>query len=158
MEASSSLSPCAREGCTNPVEQPATGGHPRRYCSDACRAADRRARLARERAATPVLSAEETGPSDLGAQLVATATTLAQLALAVRSALVTTGADATQARLAQVEASAAERIANAERRLGRGYPGAEGCGGGGASGSDGGGGTGGCRSASRGRRGSEILR
>ena len=112
----SSPSPlCARESCTNPVEQPATGGHPRRYCSDTCRAADRRARLARERVTAPPSADQE--PSDLGAQLVTTATTLARLALAVRAALVSTGADATQARVIGLEAAAAERIAAAERRL-----------------------------------------
>src|SRR5947209_7402059 len=117
MNTSSPSPVCAREGCTNPVEQPTTGGHPRRYCSDTCRAADRRARLARERVAASAPPAADLEPSDLGAQLVTTATTLAQLAFAVRAALVSTGADATQARVIRLEALAAERIASAERRV-----------------------------------------
>src|SRR6195256_2581161 len=118
IDAGASAAPtvCARQGCGNPLTQPAGGGPLRRYCSDVCRSADRRARLSGSTPA-PLVLARDPAPPDLGGQLPATAAVLAQLAEAVRSALTAADIEAVNARIAQAEASAAVRISEAERSL-----------------------------------------
>src|SRR5580704_12710933 len=118
IDASATAAPtvCARQGCGNPLTQPAGGGPLRRYCSDICRSADRRARLS-GRTPAPLVIAGDAATSDLGGQLTATAAALAQLAEAVRSALTAADIEAVNARIAQAEASAAVRVSEAERAL-----------------------------------------
>jgi hypothetical protein len=74
---------CAREGCGNPVAPPARGGRPRRYCCDAHRAADRRARRTSSTLTPPAGPdpAELAGanPGEIAAQLAALTAALGPL-------------------------------------------------------------------------------
>jgi hypothetical protein len=106
---------CARQGCENPVLPPPGGGPRRRYCSDGCRSADRRERHSRADAdpggIVPFSVVQEEGEAGPVAELRALSARLAQLADAVDSALVDAEVDAVAARVASLEAVAAEHVA-----------------------------------------------
>jgi hypothetical protein len=107
---------CASQGCENLLAQPTRGGPPRRYCSESCRSADRRRRSGRAggRARTgvvPLAVVQEDGGAGLVAELRSLSARLAELAHAVDSALVEAEVDAVSARVASIEATAAEHLA-----------------------------------------------
>ena len=106
---------CARRGCENLVGQPPGGGTPRRYCSDACRSADRPERRSRvdveETEVLPLSVVQGRGEEGPLAELQALTARLSQLADAVETALVDAEVDAVAARVASVEAVAAEHLA-----------------------------------------------
>jgi hypothetical protein len=106
---------CASQGCENLVPQPTHGGPPRRYCSDGCRSADRRRRSGRaggaKTAVVPLSVVHEDGGAGLVTELRALSARLAELAHAVDSALVEAEVDAVSARVASIEATAAEHLA-----------------------------------------------
>jgi hypothetical protein len=103
---------CARRGCENPVTQPPGGRPPRRYCSDACRSAERRSRASAGPAEIVCLSVvQEEGEAGPVAELLALSARLAQIADAVDGSLVDAEVDAVSARVASVEAVAAEHLA-----------------------------------------------
>jgi hypothetical protein len=106
---------CARAGCDNLLSQPGGGGAPRRYCSDECRSADRRDRHTRVDAdAGEVLTlslVQTVGDAGPVAELRVLTARLAELADAVDTALVDAEVDAVAARVASVEAVAAEHLA-----------------------------------------------
>jgi hypothetical protein len=107
---------CANQGCVNLVPQPAHGGPPRRYCSDGCRSTDRRRRSARagggaKTGVVPLSVVHEDGGAGLVTELRALSARLAELAHAVDSALVEAEVDAVSARVASIEATAAEHLA-----------------------------------------------
>ena len=102
---------CARPGCGNLLGKAPRGGTSRRYCSDACRSADRRSHFgdpAEVLTLSVVHSPGEAGPV---AELRALTARLAELADAVDTALVEAEVDAVAARVASVEAVAAEQLA-----------------------------------------------
>jgi len=103
---------CARLGCENPVTQQPGGRPPRRYCSDACRSAARRLRSGAGPAQIVSLSVvpEEAGEGPV-AELLALSARLAQIADDVDGSLVDAEVDAVSARVATVEAVAAEHLA-----------------------------------------------
>jgi hypothetical protein len=106
---------CMRQGCENPLTQTPGGGPPRRYCSDACRSADRRERQSRADAdpaeIVPLSVVQEQGEASAVVELRALSARLAQLADAVDATLVDAEVDAVAARVASVEAVAAEHVA-----------------------------------------------
>ncbi|MEA2671671.1 MAG: hypothetical protein QOG45_1891, partial [Chloroflexota bacterium] len=119
---------CASQGCENLLAQPTHGGPPRRYCSESCRSADRRRRSGRAggRATTgvvPLSVVHEDGGAGLVMELRSLSARLAELAHAVDSALVEAEVDAVSARVASIEATAAEhlaaRLAAEERQAGQ---------------------------------------
>lgn len=106
---------CARTGCDNLLSPRRGGGTPRRYCSDACRSADRRERRTRADADSgEVLTlslVQGRGDVEPVAELRALTARLAELADAVDTALADAEIDAVAARVASVEALAAEHVA-----------------------------------------------
>ncbi|HEY2706397.1 MAG TPA: hypothetical protein VGL20_22160 [Candidatus Dormibacteraeota bacterium] len=104
---------CASPGCGRALAPTAEPGPLRRYCSDTCRTADRRRRHGRAGAGGPVPLAvvQEDGGAGLVAELRALSARLAELAHAVDSALVEAEVDAVSARVASIEAAAAEHVA-----------------------------------------------
>jgi hypothetical protein len=107
---------CASQGCENLLAQPAHSGPTRRYCSDSCRSADRRRRSGRaggsaKRGLVPLSVVHEDGGAGLVVELRSLSARLAELAHAVDSALVEAEVDAVSARVASIEATAAEHLA-----------------------------------------------
>lgn len=106
---------CASQGCDKALTQPEGGGPGRRYCSESCRSADRRRRPGRGGAKVvgivPLSVVQEDGGASLVAELRALSARLAELAHAVDSVLVEAEVDAVAARVASVEATAAEHVA-----------------------------------------------
>ena len=106
---------CARAGCDHLLSPRRGGGTPRRYCSDACRSADRRERRTRSDADSgEVLTlslVQGRGDVEPVAELRALTARLAELADAVDTALADAEIDAVAARVASVEALAAEHLA-----------------------------------------------
>jgi hypothetical protein len=127
-EAAGAPTVCASQGCENLVPQPAHGGPPRRYCSDGCRSTDRRRRSGRagggaKAGVVPLSVVHEDGGAGLVTELRALSVRLAELAHAVDAALVEAEVDAVSARVASIEAAAAEHLAERqaaeERQAGR---------------------------------------
>jgi hypothetical protein len=106
---------CARQGCENPFSRSPAGGPLRRYCSDACRTADRRERRSPGDAdasrIVPLAVVGEEGDASPISELRALSARLAELAHTVESALVEAEVDAVGARIASVEAVAAGQVA-----------------------------------------------
>jgi len=103
---------CARRGCENLLSESSGGGRPRRYCSHACRSADRRSRFAVDPEEAPTLSVvQDPGEAGPVVELRALTARLAELADAVDTALVEAEVDAVAARVASVEAVADEQLA-----------------------------------------------